>query len=87
MDKNLLNSKIYESCVNCLYQIFSGDSYGSPGAVLGILEFIKGPKILWIIVVMFLPNRLFSRWQQRNGQIIYDVTSVKYNKVNEIFVH
>jgi len=28
-----------------------------------------------------------SRWQQRNGPIIHDVTSVKYNKENNIFSH
>ena len=26
-----------------------------------------------------------NRWQQRNEPIIYDVTSVKYNKENDIF--
>ena len=26
-----------------------------------------------------------NRWQQRYGPIIHDVTSVKYNKENEIF--
>ena len=29
----------------------------------------------------------YNRWQQRNGPILHDVTSVKYNKENEIFSH
>ena len=29
----------------------------------------------------------YNRWQQRNGSIIHDVTSVKYNNENEIFSH
>ena len=28
-----------------------------------------------------------QKWQQRNGPIIHDVTSVKYNKENGIFSH
>ena len=28
-----------------------------------------------------------NRWQQKNGLIIHDFTSVKYNKENEIFSH
>ena len=29
----------------------------------------------------------YNRWQLRNGPIINDVTSVKYNKQNDIFSH
>ena len=29
----------------------------------------------------------YNRWQQRNGPIIHDVTSAKYNKKNEIYSH
>ena len=29
----------------------------------------------------------YNRWQQRNGPIIHNVISVKYNKENEIFSH
>ena len=29
----------------------------------------------------------YNRWQQRNGPIIHDVTSVKYNNENKIFSH
>ena len=33
------------------------------------------------------PNRLDNRRQQRNGPIIHDVTSVKYNKEDKISSH
>ena len=37
--------------------------------------------------VVILPKQIikYNRWQQRNGPIIHDVTSVKYNKENNIF--
>ena len=52
---------------------------------------LKELKIVQRLILLFceyqvqIPNRLSStRWQQRNGPIIHDVTSVKFNKENEI---
>ena len=36
---------------------------------------------------IFTIRKHFKRWQQRNGPIIHNVTSVKYNKKKEIFSH
>ena len=37
---------------------------------------------------IIVPTKIkYKRWQQRNGPMIYDVTSVQYNKENEIFSH
>ena len=41
------------------------------------------------LCILDISNRLSSTidWQRRNGPIIHNVTSVKYNKENEIFSH
>ena len=36
---------------------------------------------------IFTIRKHLKRWQQRNGTIIHNVTSVKYNKENEIFTY
>ena len=39
----------------------------------------------WFSIDMMQIDYHVNRWQQRNGSIVHDVTSVKYNKENEIF--
>ena len=49
---------------------------------------LKGKLEARVLLIILIPHKQiikYNRWQQRNGPIIDDVTSVKYNTLNRIF--